>query len=310
MNSIRDQALASYLGLAIGDALGATTEFMTPREIQAQYKIHRNLIGGGWLHLKPGRVTDDTEMSLALGEAILEAGGMDAKVVAEKFTAWMRSKPVDIGSTVRLGIRNFISKGSTVAEPSEYAAGNGVAMRNLPVILTNLTDVNHLHSWTLTQGHITHNNEESDIGTLFLSDMTRLAILLGQSAPLKSMVLKWTGDYPKFHYYKYKGNTDGYIVNTVRTVLHFFFNTGDFESCMIGIVNAGGDADTNGAIAGMLAGAFYGLDSIPERWIKKLDPDTKKKIETQVNALLDNWYSEKNDTAQPFTQKQSIRTYL
>ncbi|MCK7473978.1 MAG: ADP-ribosylglycohydrolase family protein [Rhodopseudomonas palustris] len=61
--SLEDRALAAYLGFAIGDALGATVEFMTKGEIAAQYGIHRDIIGGGWLKLKPGQITDDTEMA-------------------------------------------------------------------------------------------------------------------------------------------------------------------------------------------------------------------------------------------------------
>jgi hypothetical protein len=58
------RAEAAYLGLALGDALGATVEFMTPREIAHHFAdaggVHREITGGGWLHLKPGQVTDDT----------------------------------------------------------------------------------------------------------------------------------------------------------------------------------------------------------------------------------------------------------
>src|SRR5512139_2303360 len=96
-----DRAIASYLGLAIGDALGATVEFMTPREIAAQYGIHDTLRGGGWLRLKSGQVTDDTTMALALGEAILQGGQVEALAAARAFDDWMRAKPVDIGNTVR-----------------------------------------------------------------------------------------------------------------------------------------------------------------------------------------------------------------
>ena len=71
--SLLDRARGAYLGFAIGDALGATVEFLTPREIQAQYGVHEHIVGGGWLRLKPGQITDDTQMSLALGDAILEA---------------------------------------------------------------------------------------------------------------------------------------------------------------------------------------------------------------------------------------------
>ena len=55
-----DRALGAYLGFAIGDALGATVEFMRPREIAQAYGVHRDMIGGGWLKLPVGQVTDDT----------------------------------------------------------------------------------------------------------------------------------------------------------------------------------------------------------------------------------------------------------
>jgi ADP-ribosyl-[dinitrogen reductase] hydrolase len=71
MGALFDHALGAYLGLAIGDALGATVEFMRPREIAAQYGVHREMQGGGWLKLARGQVTDDTTMSLALGDALL-----------------------------------------------------------------------------------------------------------------------------------------------------------------------------------------------------------------------------------------------
>ena len=60
MRDLLDRALGAYLGLAIGDALGATVEFMRPREIQLQYGVHRDIVGGGWLKLARGQVTDDT----------------------------------------------------------------------------------------------------------------------------------------------------------------------------------------------------------------------------------------------------------
>ena len=102
MNSeLHDRALGAYLGLAAGDALGATVEFMLPREIRHQYGVHKDIVGGGWLKLKPGRVTDDTEMSLALGSALIASGGWNANAVADAFVTWLQSKPVDIGNTCR-----------------------------------------------------------------------------------------------------------------------------------------------------------------------------------------------------------------
>jgi ADP-ribosyl-[dinitrogen reductase] hydrolase len=87
--AILARAEAAYLGLALGDALGATVEFMTPREIAHHYGVHREIVGGGWLKLKAGQVTDDTGMSLALGEAILA----HAAVVSSRWPAPTPSMP-------------------------------------------------------------------------------------------------------------------------------------------------------------------------------------------------------------------------
>ncbi len=285
--AIRQRALAAYLGLAIGDALGATTEFLRPAEVRQKYGLHQNIVGGGWLHLKPGAVTDDTMMSLFLGEALLEARGMDARAVAEKFVAWMRSKPVDIGGTVRRGLQRYLVSGALEAEYSEYSAGNGALMRNLPVIIAAAADPERMARWSLAQARITHNHPESDAGTLIMSELVRMAVMEGQAAPLQTAARRMLATHGKFDYRRHRGDADGYIVYTVRVALHYFFNTVDFESCLIGIVNQGGDADTNAAVGGMLAGAFYGLDALPARWLKKLDGAVKARIEGQADALIE-----------------------
>ena len=136
--SLKSRAAGAYLGLAIGDALGATLEFMTPREIRHKYGVHREIRGGGWLRLRAGQVTDDTEMSLALGNSILAHGAVDPGSVAEAFSDWMRTKPVDIGNTVRSGISRYRQTGETQVPENEYDAGNGACMRCLPVALAYL----------------------------------------------------------------------------------------------------------------------------------------------------------------------------
>ena len=65
-----------------------------------------------------------------------------------------------------------------------------------------------------------------------------------------------------------------------------FFDTDDFRDCLIDVVNRGGDADTTGAIAGMLAGALYGMDDIPETWLKTLDTNTGRSCTVQARALI------------------------
>ncbi len=91
LDDVRARAQAAFLGFALGDALGAAVEFMTPGEIRARHGVLREIVGGGWLHLRPGRVTDDTEMSLCVAAAVDAAGGWDVRAVADRFAAWLRS---------------------------------------------------------------------------------------------------------------------------------------------------------------------------------------------------------------------------
>jgi ADP-ribosyl-[dinitrogen reductase] hydrolase len=76
------------------------------------------------------------------------------------------------------------------------------------------------------------------------------------------------------------------VVETMQAVLQALVGTGSFEHCLVDVVNRGGDADTTGAIAGMLAGAMYGRAVLPARWLKALDPIVRDTCVRQVRALL------------------------
>ena len=282
---LHGRALGAYLGLAVGDALGAPVEFLTAREI-AHRGIHREMTGGGWLKLRPGQVTDDTEMALCLGRAWLEAGGWDARVAAEHFAGWLRHHPIDVGNTCRRGIRRYMLDGSLQAPPSDADGGNGAAMRLLPVALATFGDDAALERAVLEQARITHHHPLSDAATLALGRMVH-ALLAGQGAgECRKLASALVDAHPKFKFSPYPGRASGYIVDTMQTVLHHFFHTDSFEACVIETVNRGEDADTTGAIAGMLAGALYGVEAIPPRWLAKLDAEAKAEIERQTRMLV------------------------
>jgi ADP-ribosyl-[dinitrogen reductase] hydrolase len=283
---LMDRAVGSFLGLAIGDALGATVEFMTAREIAAQYKVHQDIIGGGWLRLKPGRVTDDTEMALALGSALVASGGWNLRAIADAFATWMRGNPVDIGHACRRGISHYISSGSLCVPPAEENGGNGAAMRNLPTVLASLDNEDLLIERSLEQAHLTHNHPKSDAATVALARMTRRLLLAGEQAASNQIADGLVARHPAFQFKPWPGKTSGYIVDTVQTVFDGFFHTGSFEDCLVRVVNRGGDADTTGALAGQLAGALYGVQGIPPRWLKRLDPAVTAAIYIQTQKLL------------------------
>lgn len=283
---LHDRALGAYLGLAVGDALGATVEFMLPREIQYQYGVHRDIIGGGWLKLKAGRVTDDTEMALALGRALLTCNGWNANAVADSFVAWLKSRPIDIGNTCRRGIQRYMLNGSLGGPVSEGDAGNGAAMRIFPVVLATLNDDGAFRQQILEQAHITHNHPLSDAATLALGEMTRTLLKGGGVKECREVVKTLLREHPKFQFQPYPGRASGYIVDTMQTVLHHFFITDSFETLVVETVNRGEDADTTGAIAGMLGGALYGASAIPKRWVGKLEPKVADEIRQQTGELL------------------------
>jgi ADP-ribosyl-[dinitrogen reductase] hydrolase len=292
--SLLDRALGAYLGLALGDALGATVEFMTPREIRhrfaAQGGVHRHIVGGGWLKLAAGQVTDDTTMSLALGEALLrgERAGrpFDTQLIAEAFLAWWRGKPVDCGNTCRRGILRFLQQGSLSGEPNEGDAGNGALMRNLPVALATLGDDAAFERVSLAQAHVTHHHALSDAAVLGIGHLLRDVLAGGDTSAQARRIEAIVAAQPAFTFRPYPGRASGYVVDTVQTVLHCISTFTDFEAAVTAAVNLGDDADTTGALVGMLAGARCGARALPGRWLGRLSRTVVRDITDQASALV------------------------
>lgn len=287
---LMDKALGAYLGLAIGDALGATVEFMTPREIAARHGVHRDIVGGGWLKLPPGQVTDDTTMSLALGDALLRGDALgrclDTTLIADAFVTWWRGRPVDCGNTCRRGIQRYLLDGSLEGPPHDGDGGNGALMRMLPAVLATLGDDAAFERVAIAQAHITHHHPLSDAAVLGIGHLLR-ALLDGagddvQWAAITRLVAAW----PAFRFDPYPGRASGYVVDTVQTVLHAFTTHVDFEAAVVAAVNRGDDADTTGAIVGMLAGARCGARALPRRWLAQLARGVVPRITDQASALV------------------------
>ena len=296
-HDLHDRALGAYLGFAMGDALGATVEFMRPREIALQYGVHRDIIGGGWLKLASGQVTDDTTMSLALGSALLH-GGRDALIrhaqgdgtlvrsIGDAYVQWFKGKPVDCGNTCRRGILRYLHEGTLEGSFNPGDGGNGALMRNLPAVLATLGDDAAFARLSIAQAHLTHHHPLSDAATLGMGDLLRLLLGGASHSACRSWVAQWIVDNPTFHITPYRGRATAYVVDTVQTVLHYLTLHEDFEAALIATVNQGDDADTTGALVGMLAGARCGAARLPQRWLHRLQPDTVQAITHQTSGLL------------------------
>ena len=297
MNELHDRALGAYLGFAVGDALGATVEFMRPREIAAQYGVHREIIGGGWLKLARGQVTDDTTMSLALGDALRQGGCHDLirhaagdetliRGIGDAYVRWFKGKPVDCGNTCRRGILRYMNDGTLEGTYNPGDAGNGALMRNLPTVLATLGDDATFERLSIAQSHLTHHHPLSDAATLGLGQL--LTLMLGglDHSACQLWATQWVTDNPAFRFTPYRGYATAYVVDTVQTVLHYLTRFDDFEAALVATVNQGDDADTTGALVGMLAGARCGAARLPERWLRRLQPVIVQAITDQTAGLL------------------------
>lgn len=266
----RNKIAGAIYGFAIGDAMGATTEFMTEEQVKQKFGKVTDIIGGGWLNLKAGEVTDDTQMTMCVMNALMrtlnEEDPMGYSFMMEcrkEFIKWYKSGPKDIGGQCSRAI-NYMMNGQHLGMYREDSAlGNGSLMRAMPCAILDKDLLNEL------QGRMTHNNPKCTQAILNYSRLIQ--------------------DYIDGNYNTNKIKSllepSGYFWNTFNNSI-YWSNQETFEDAIVGAVNHGGDADTIAAIAGSLAGAKFGYENIPVRWIEQLNPDTKIFLEKFKNFVF------------------------
>lgn len=261
----------SMYGFAIGDAMGATTEFMDEVQIKKRYGEVRDIIGGGWLNIKAGDVTDDTQMMLCVCEAIEYARDNswveDEEITmldrcCENFVAWYKTNPPDVGGCCRRVIQNCMNHIDynywMIEAHDPNSLGNGSLMRTMPIILSGQSE-----DLARLQGRLTHNNTACDVAiSMYYQNMEELL---------------YHDTFRTVARCAYE--PEGHVVNTLNNALYWTQHSDSFEDAIVSAVNDGGDADTIAAITGSLAGALYGYDAIPQRWIDKLSTDVKVNLD-------------------------------
>jgi ADP-ribosyl-[dinitrogen reductase] hydrolase len=265
--NLRNKIAGAIYGFAIGDAMGATTEFMTAEQIKKRYGQVKDIIGGGWLNLAPGEVTDDTQMTMCVMSAIMrqpENVDMFRNFCTDNFIVWLNSGPKDVGGQCSYAIHR-LQQGKNVSI-NNAALGNGSLMRAMPLAVLNLPYLN------VVQGKLTHNNRMCS------------SIILKYTELIQGLL---NNNYNNLYYYKIKGllEPSGYILNTFNNSI-YWSRQNSFKEAIIGAVNHGGDADTIAAITGSIAGARFGFNKIPKSWIYQLNPDVKEFLEKFKNFVF------------------------
>ncbi|MBW3003792.1 ADP-ribosylglycohydrolase family protein [Candidatus Woesearchaeota archaeon] len=266
-----DKVKGCIFGLAIGDALGAPVEFMTPAEIRKEHGILKDMTGGGWLNLLPGEFTDDTDMMLCIATSLIERKEFDIRDIASRYLDWMRTNPPDIGNTVRRALENLENGASPLVSgipaPNE---GNGSVMRCAPIGIA-FCNSKQLETYSEMESSITHAS----------------AACLKACVKVNRMIAELVkGNSIKFEKTDRIENPSGWVKETMQAAFYALCNNKDFESTLIEVVNLGGDSDTTGAICGAIAGACYGFSSIPKRWLDKIhDYDVLEDISRKLHSL-------------------------
>jgi ADP-ribosyl-[dinitrogen reductase] hydrolase len=154
------------------------------------------------------------------------------------------------------------------------SAGNGSLMRCWPVAIAHwhATDDLLIDSWR--QSRVTHPHPDCLTACSFVNAL--IHNLLQGMPPDVALTVTGTMVRTSEVFFKrvfnaaYKDRDDlantGWVMDTLESAVWGLVNTATFEEAVISVVNLGSDADTAGAVVGALAGARYGLSSIPQRW--------------------------------------------
>lgn len=284
-----DSAVGALVGAAVGDALGAPLEFLPPRE---RDNFTTDMTGGGMLKWEPGSITDDTIMSMSICGMYLECGGYDQKNLVEKWLNWKKTGPKDIGNWTNRALGKWAQIFDTLESGvglrgqdhpviqlwnnmGQDDAGNGGVMRCMPSAVANI-NYSQMAKDTINICQDTHPDPRCVESCLAINSAIFYLIENKLSkSKLMEVIPKGKGELadalkesPGLPWEEW--TNDGFTVDTVRCAFACFLQANDFEKALIEVVNRGNDADTVGAVAGSLLGAYYGYKAIPQRWIMKL----------------------------------------
>ncbi|NLY17088.1 MAG: ADP-ribosylglycohydrolase family protein [Gammaproteobacteria bacterium] len=268
------------LGLACGDAVGATVEFV-PR---GRFEPLTDMMGGGKFRLQKGEWTDDTSMALCLAESLIECNGFDALDQMQRYWRWAdegyyscRQHPVGMGKTVVAALIRFQKTGEPLSgSDSPDTSGNGSLMRLAPVAMFYAGNPAQVAYYAALSSQTTHSSADC------LACCQYFALVLQRALSGEQDKAALFPDTPDFamdgaaarilqQRFRHLGEADvigsGYVVESLEAALWAFWHTDSFEQAVLAAANLGDDADTTAAICGQLAGAYYGVRAIPSHWL-------------------------------------------
>jgi ADP-ribosyl-[dinitrogen reductase] hydrolase len=279
---LRDRYRGTLLGLAVGNSLGLPVEGWPSTEIRRRFP-------DGIRDIDPEEIRlpwdDDLAQAVILCESILEHDTLQNEDLAKRLIAWFESNGRGMGSQTRAVI-SALRQGLLPSQAAQMVwerdgqpAGNGAVMRCAPVAMRWPADRAKLREETENSARVTHHDPRC-AWSAYAVNLAVADALRGRIAPIQSIAeaLEFLEAGPVTLYavrgvsgksleeLRLDGTAIGFTLKAMQAGLWCLENAADFEESLIAVVQAGGDTDTNGAIAGAVLGALHGASSIPDRW--------------------------------------------
>lgn len=254
----RDRMRSCIYGLAIGDALGVPYEFRERGTFECT-----DMVGDGTHGQHAGTWSDDTSMALCICSSIKRLAYIDVADIAGRFRRWLEQgdfacdgRVFDVGVTCKRAIL------TGVPAKSYDDCGNGSLMRTAPLAM-----LDHIEPYDIREvSAITHAHPVAEWSCVALCDMLRTIRNVG--TPAKDDLSLRYGYIASRPVDAVK--SDGYCEHTLEAALWCFLNTFSYADCVLAAVNLGDDTDTTAAVAGAIAGVYYGFEAIPPKWVGQL----------------------------------------
>ena len=280
------RARGALLGLVVGNQLGVPTEPL------GSAAAIREAFPQGVRDLQPppqgSPFDDDAAMTLLLAESLAERGDLDAVDVAARWVKWMNVDGRGLGLTTQRALR-LIERGVEPFEAGRQArstgasASNGAVMRCIPVALRYHANVDKLIRVSTQQAAITHADERCTWGAAAVNLAAR-ELLHGNPHFIEEVLHRVQGVAPRvlveaIRRVPWEQESDlpvavpnefGYAVHCVEIAFWCAVHRPSLEEALVFLAEAGGDTDTNAAVAGALLGARDGETGIPLRWLDQL----------------------------------------
>lgn len=287
------------IGIAAGDALGLPAQFYD-RKILDKYPLTEMADSEEGA---AGTYSDDTAMTLCTLASLAENNWkLDLQDIMDRFIKWLGygymavdNKPIDVGIATRKAIQ-LAYEGVPLDKcggKNEWDCGNGSLMRISPLIFYfHICPNENILQVTSKVSALTHAHERcimccyiyirlglavldapgADKAKLFKKVMQNLIPDLKQNFSAdETILLARLYDIDEFIKTERDAiKSSGYVIDTLEASLWCFLTTDSFAACILKAVNLGGDTDTTAAVAGALAGLYYGYDEIPGDWVEKL----------------------------------------